>query len=82
MVPLGELETAGARVVDALLQNAPDANRQTKSVAFECAWGNMSDEMFDRLVAQHAAKRQSPEAAEGLASFAGKRAATWYRQIV
>jgi methylglutaconyl-CoA hydratase len=79
-VPLGDLEAAGARVVDHLLQNAPDANVQTKAVALECAWGKMSDETFDRLVSQHAAKRQSQEAAEGLASFAEKRPARWYRQ--
>jgi hypothetical protein len=29
------------------------------------------------LIAQHADKRRSPEAAEGLASFAEKRAARW-----
>jgi methylglutaconyl-CoA hydratase len=80
VVPLGDLEAAGARIVDHLLQNAPDANVQTKAVALECAWGRMSDETFDRLVSQHAAKRQSEEAAEGLASFAEKRAARWYRQ--
>jgi methylglutaconyl-CoA hydratase len=40
----------------------------------------MSNEMFDRLVLQHAAKRQSEEAAEGLASFAEKRVARWYRE--
>jgi methylglutaconyl-CoA hydratase len=39
----------------------------------------MGDETFDRLVLQHAAKRQSEEAAEGLASFAERRAARWYR---
>ncbi|MBI4203944.1 MAG: enoyl-CoA hydratase/isomerase family protein [Betaproteobacteria bacterium] len=80
VVPLGDLEAAGARVVDSLLQNAPDANVQTKAAALECAWGKMSDETFDRLVSQHAAKRQSQEAAEGLASFAEKRPARWYRQ--
>ena len=32
---------------------------------------------FDRLVESHAIKRQSAEAAEGLASFAEKRAARW-----
>lgn len=80
VVPLGELEAAGARMVDHLLQNAPDANVQTKAVALECAWGKMGDETFDRLVSQHAAKRQSEEAAEGLASFAEKRPARWYRQ--
>jgi methylglutaconyl-CoA hydratase len=80
VVPLGELDAAGARVVDSLLQNAPNANTQTKAVALNCACGKMSDETFDRLVAMHAVKRQSEEAAEGLASFAEKRAARWYRQ--
>ena len=80
VVPLGDLEAAGGRVVDHLLQNAPDANVQTKAVALECAWGKMSGEMFDRLVSQHAAKRRSEEAAEGLASFAEKRSARWYRE--
>jgi methylglutaconyl-CoA hydratase len=80
VVPLNDLEATGARVVDHLLQNAPDANVQTKAIALECAWGKMSDETFDRLVLQHAAKRQSEEAAEGLASFAEKRAARWYRE--
>jgi methylglutaconyl-CoA hydratase len=32
---------------------------------------------FDRLVAQHAAKRRSAEAVEGLASFVEKRPARW-----
>ena len=77
VVPPAELDAAGARVVDHLLQNAPEANAQTKAVALESAWGKMSDATFERLVAQHAAKRQSPEAAEGLASFAEKRSARW-----
>ena len=79
VVPLSELDAAGERVVDHLLQNAPEANAQTKAIAFECAWGKMSDGTFARLVASHAAKRQSGEAAEGLASFTEKRAARWYR---
>lgn len=79
VVPAAELEAAGARIVDQLLLNAPDANAQTKAVALECAWGRMSEETFARLVAQHAAKRQSAEAAEGLASFAEKRPANWAR---
>ncbi len=81
VVPLAELDAAGERAVDHLLQNAPVANAQTKAVALECACGRMSDEIFVRLVAQHAAKRQSEEAAEGLASFAEKRAARWYRAL-
>jgi hypothetical protein len=33
--------------------------------------------VLERLVAQHAAKRRSREAVEGLASFAEKRPARW-----
>lgn len=79
VVPLAELEAAGARIVDQLLQNAPEANAQTKAVALEHAWGNMTTQGFNRLIEQHAAKRRSTEAAEGLASFREKRAAAWYK---
>jgi methylglutaconyl-CoA hydratase len=79
VVPLAELEATGARVVDQLLQNAPEGNAQTKAVAIEHAWGNMTTQELARLIEQHAAKRQSAEAAEGLASFKEKRPARWYR---
>ncbi len=78
VVPLAELETAGQRIVDHLLQNAPEANAQTKAVAIEYAWGDVTSTGFARLVEQHALKRQSAEAAEGLASFREKRPAAWY----
>lgn len=79
VVPLAELEAAGARVVDQLLNNAPEANAQTKSVAIEHAFGNVTSKDYARLVEQHALKRQSDEAREGLTSFREKRAAAWYR---
>lgn len=60
-----------------LLKNAPDANAQTKSAALAFAWGRVEEAVVERLVAQHAAKRRSREAAEGLASFAEKRPARW-----
>ncbi len=78
VVPLAELEAAGARVLDALLQNAPEATMQTKAVVLENALSSFSNGTFERLVSQHAAKRQSAEAVEGLASFSAKRPATWY----
>jgi methylglutaconyl-CoA hydratase len=78
VVPLDELEAAGVRMVDQLLHNAPDASAQTKAVALESAWGVTDPATFDRLVVQHAAKRRSAEAVDGLASFAEKRAARWY----
>lgn len=77
VVPLDGLAAAGERIVGQLLQNAPQANAQTKAAALEFAWGGVDAATFDRLVAQHAAKRRSAEGAEGLASFVEKRAARW-----
>ena len=77
VVPAGELQNAGERLVGQLLQNAPEANAQTKAVALEFAWGAIDEAALGRLVVQHAAKRRSREAAEGLASFHEKRPARW-----
>jgi methylglutaconyl-CoA hydratase len=77
VVPLAELPAAGARIVAQLLQNAPEANSLTKAAALEFAWGSIDEDVLGGLVKQHAAKRRSAEAAEGLASFAGKRPARW-----
>jgi methylglutaconyl-CoA hydratase len=77
IVPAGELEAAGSRIVDAILQNGPDAIAQTKALALESAWGRLDEQTFGDLVERHAKKRQSDEAAEGLASFAEKRPAKW-----
>jgi methylglutaconyl-CoA hydratase len=73
VVPLAELEAAGVKMVEQLLQNAPQANAETKATALRFAWGRMDEQ----LVIEHAAKRRSAEAAEGLASFAQKRPARW-----
>jgi methylglutaconyl-CoA hydratase len=80
VVPLAELQAAGERVVVQLLQNAPEANAQTKEVALEFAWGAIEDTVLGRLCEQHAAKRRSAEAVEGLASFVEKRSAQWAPQ--
>lgn len=77
MVPLDLLESAGEEMVARLLENGPGAIAETKAVSLDCAWGGFGEDTFDRLVAGHAAKRRSKEAAEGLASFAEKRAADW-----
>jgi methylglutaconyl-CoA hydratase len=77
VVPLAELEAAGERIVDQLLHNAPEAISQTKALAMEQALSGLDEAKFNRLIEIHARKRQSAEAAEGLASFAEKRAATW-----
>jgi len=77
-VPVTELHAAGERLIAQLLQNAPEASAQTKAAALEFAWGSVTDAVLGRLIAQHAAKRRSAEATEGLASFAEKRAARWF----
>jgi methylglutaconyl-CoA hydratase len=77
IVPAGELQAAGARIVEQILQNGPEAIAQTKAIALQSAWAHLDDQAFARLVESHVAKRQSAEAAEGLASFAQKRAAVW-----
>jgi methylglutaconyl-CoA hydratase len=79
VVPLAELEIAGAKVVEQLLANAPEALAETKRLAMESSFGGMAvdDAAYARLVKLHSAKRQTKEAAEGLASFAEKRAANW-----
>jgi methylglutaconyl-CoA hydratase len=77
VVPAADLTAAGARMIDHLLANGPEAIRQTKAHALSRAWGGADDATFDALVEAHAAKRWSAEAAEGLASFAQKRPARW-----
>jgi len=78
VVPAVELEAAGAKVVDALLRNAPRANAVTKAGVLRQAWSEVHRSHFGAIVAEHAAARQSAEAAEGLASFHEKRDAAWY----
>jgi methylglutaconyl-CoA hydratase len=79
VVPLAGLEAAGAQVIDQLLQNGPEAIAQTKALAIESAWSGADRAKFNRLIEMHSRKRQSAEAAEGLLSFAEKRAAQWKR---
>jgi methylglutaconyl-CoA hydratase len=77
VVPLAELAGAGERIVDHLLSNGPDAVTQTKICALRSAWSHLDDETFTGLIESHSAKRQSVEAAEGLAAFLEKRPARW-----
>jgi methylglutaconyl-CoA hydratase len=80
VVPRDELEQAGSRIVDQMLQNAPQASADTKAIALGHALGNPSVQALERLIEQHARKRRSDEAREGMASFREKRAAAWYRR--
>src|SRR5215510_159790 len=73
VVPLAELEAEGARMVEHVLANGPGAVSETKAWILRSAWADLDETDFTALVESHSAKRQSPEAAEGLASFAEKR---------
>jgi methylglutaconyl-CoA hydratase len=77
VVRASALEAAGERMVGHVLENGPDAIAQTKALTLKSAFGDLDDATFSDLIERHAKKRQSPEAAEGLASFAEKRAAKW-----
>jgi len=79
MVSLSDLESAGGRIVDHLLANGPEAIAQTKAWVLKSAWADLGESDFTTIVESHAAKRQSAEAAEGLASFAEKRAGRWHK---
>ncbi len=79
VVPADQLEAAGARIVDAILLNAPDATQQTKRRSLKVARSLLDADTVAALVREHAAKRQTDEAAEGLASFVEKRKPAWCR---
>ncbi len=77
VVPLGELETAGERIVNELLTNGPEAIAATKICMLRSAWSHLDDAAFNALIESHSAKRQTDEAAEGFAAFLQKRPASW-----
>ncbi len=72
-----QLQEEGGRIVSALLENAPIGIAETKQIALAHAFGDLSPGDMNCLIANHAAKRQTDEAKEGLASFAEKRSANW-----
>ena len=80
VVPPGDLAAAGEAMVGRILENGPHALAETKACIQQSSWSGFDRATFDALVRGHAAKRQSAEASEGLASFAEKRAARWSGQ--
>lgn len=74
----GGLDTAAAPVIDALLSGGPKALRRAKRVIMEVGKLDVSDALAERLAEQHALKRQTDEANEGLLSFVEKREPAWY----
>lgn len=77
VVPAARLQARGEEIIAKILQNGPKALATTKQHILDHAFGSLSAGQFDALVESHATTRCSPEAAEGLASFAEKRDAAW-----
>ena len=74
----GALATAGERIVEAVLMNAPAATGATKLRALASARAFVDDGELRDLIDEHARTRQQTEAEEGLASFREKRKPGWY----
>lgn len=76
--PTGELDTTVAPMIENLLLCPPDALAQTKQRIRQ--FGNLliSDDLANELADEHARKRLTDEAGEGLASFVEKRNPAWY----
>ena len=74
----GELEAAAAPVIDTILKNGPNAIADTKKIIFETSNLEIDDNLALELACDHARKRRTEEAAEGLRSFTEKRNAQWY----
>ena len=77
VVALDRLESRGAEIVAQILENSSSAMAKTKQHILESAWSGFDRATLDALIDSHAAARQTEEAAEGLASFAEKRRASW-----
>src|ERR1700748_2601597 len=76
VVPLAELEAAGAKVVEQLLANGPEALAETKRLALESSFGGMAidDAAYQRLGKLHSGQRPTGEATQGAHSFADEAA--------
>ncbi len=76
--PVGELDTAAAPLIEAILSGGPAALRETKKLIKDIAGIAVPDDRAEALAVQHALKRQTDEADEGLRSFVEKRNPSWY----
>lgn len=73
-----ELEAAAGRIVENILMAAPEAVAMTKRLRAEATETPETSAFYERIVTEAAERRRLAEAAEGLLSFAEKRAPGWY----
>jgi methylglutaconyl-CoA hydratase len=74
----GVLAAAGARIVEDLLLAGPEAVALTKALVAEAVAAPLGDAFAARIIEAAATRRRTPEAEEGLKSFAEKRKPRWY----
>jgi len=74
----GKLDEAAGPIIDAILKNGPKGIADTKRIIVESAGLAIDDGTAAELARDHARKRLTDEAREGLASFREKREASWY----
>lgn len=74
----GALDQTAAPIIESLLMAEPEAVVASKKSIMACAGDIISDPQLETLIDEHAAKRRSPGASEGLNSFREKRHPAWY----
>jgi len=77
----GKLDEVAKLIIENILMNGPNGVADTKRILLEIAGLAIDDEKHLELVRDHARKRLTGEALEGLASFREKRDASWYPRI-
>lgn len=73
----GKLDDAAAPVIKSLLSCSPSAISETKNFVLQTAAHLVDDTDAEEISKAHAARRQSADGREGLASFNEKRSANW-----
>lgn len=76
----GALDETAAPIIDALLKCSPSAIAQTKDFLLRTAAHEINDQAATGISLDHALRRRTQDAIEGLASFNERREASWYPQ--
>ncbi|MFT4519275.1 MAG: methylglutaconyl-CoA hydratase [Halioglobus sp.] len=73
----GELDEGADRIIEALLNNGPQAVQQAKQLVNDVAEKDLSEELIEDTCTRIARIRVSKEGQEGLTAFLNKRPASW-----
>jgi methylglutaconyl-CoA hydratase len=78
--PAGGLDAAAQKIIEAIMEGAPQAQARGKKLILNITNRFIDDELIDETATQIAEARASDEGKEGLSAFLGKREPVW-RQI-